>query len=215
MSQSTGSVPPDTDLIAMTDPASNVGVFYTVAELRAAMSPVGYLTPADQVLTTAVQAAQATASAAIPSSTLGQPLGPVQSDVNNLVPLANLPASVLGSSHFLGTWNALLNIPLIVSGVAPAVSAPVGGYYIVSVSGTPLIDGNSVWNAGDWIIWERLEVERYHRTGQSGFQCGRFAGRGDHRAAGQRAGREHRPERRRRPAERGAGNHRQYRRGGQ
>jgi hypothetical protein len=153
MSQSTGSVPPDTDLIAMTDPASNVGVFYTVAELRAAMSPVGYLTPADQVLTTAVQAAQATASAAIPSSTLGQPLGPVQSDVNNLVPLANLPASVLGSSHFLGTWNALLNIPLIVSGVAPAVSAPVGGYYIVSVSGTPLIDGNSVWNAGDWIIW--------------------------------------------------------------
>ena len=153
MSQSTGSVPPDTDLIAMTDPASNVGVFYTVAELRAAMSPVGYLTPADEVLTTAVQAAQATASAAIPSSTLGQPLGPVQSDVNNLVPLANLPASVLGSSHFLGTWNALLNIPLIVSGVAPAVNAPVGGYYIVSVSGSPLIDGNSVWNAGDWIIW--------------------------------------------------------------
>jgi hypothetical protein len=153
MSQSTGSVPPDTDLIAMTDPASNVGVFYTVAELRAAMSPVGYSTPADEVLTAAVQAAQATANAAIPSATLGQPLGPVQADANNKVPLANLPASVLGSSHFLGTWNALLNVPLIQSGVAPAVSAPVGGYYIVSVAGSPLIDGNSVWNAGDWIIW--------------------------------------------------------------
>jgi hypothetical protein len=153
MSQSTGSVPPDTDLIAMTDPSSNVGVFYTVAELRQAMSPVGYLTPADEVLTTAVQAAQATASAAIPSSSLGQPLGPVQADATNKVPLANLPASVLGSSHFLGTWNALLNVPLIQSGVAPAVPAPVGGYYIVSVAGTPLIDGNAVWHAGDWIIW--------------------------------------------------------------
>jgi hypothetical protein len=153
MSQSTGSIPADTDLIAATDPASNVGLFFTVAELRTAMSPVGYLTPADAVLTTAVQAAQTTANAAIPASSLGQPLGPVQADATNKVPLANLPASVLGSSHFIGTWNALLNVPLIQSGVAPAVSAPVGGYYIVSVSGTPLIDGHSVWNAGDWIIW--------------------------------------------------------------
>jgi hypothetical protein len=153
MSQAAGPVPPDTDLIAMTDPSSNVGAFYTVAELRAAMSPVGYLTPADEVLTAAVQAAQATASAAIPTSTLGQPLGPVQADATNKVPLANLPASVLGSSHFLGTWNVALNVPLIQSGVAPAVSAPVGGYYIVSVGGTRLIDGNSTWNVGDWIIW--------------------------------------------------------------
>jgi hypothetical protein len=84
---------------------------------------------------------------------LGQPLGPVQSDVNNLVPLANLPASVLGSSHYLGTWNALLNEPLIQSSVAPDVTSPVGAYYIVSVSGTPTIDGVSSWPAGAWIIW--------------------------------------------------------------
>lgn len=153
MSQSNGSIPADTDLIAATDPSSNVGLFFTVAELREAMSPVGYLTPADEVLTTAVQTAQTTANAAIPTSTLGQPLGPVQSDATNKVPLANLPASVLGSSHYLGTWNALLNVPFIASGVAPSVSAPVGGYYIVSVAGTPTIDGNSVWHAGDWIIW--------------------------------------------------------------
>jgi hypothetical protein len=148
-----GSVPADTDLIAATNPASDVGLFFTVAELRAAMSPIGYFTPADQVLTAAVQAAQATANAAIPTSTLGQALGPVQSDVNNLVPLANLPASVLGSSHYLGTWNALLNVPLIQSSVAPDVASPVGGYYIVSVSGTPTINGVSSWTAGAWIIW--------------------------------------------------------------
>ncbi len=153
MSQTNGSIPADTDLIAATDPSSNVGLFFTVAELRQAMSPVGYLTPADNVLTAAVQAAQTTANNAIPIATLGQPLGPVQSDATNKVPLANLPASVLGSSHFIGTWNALLNVPLIQSGVAPAVAAPVGGYYIVSVAGSPLIDGHSVWNAGDWIIW--------------------------------------------------------------
>ena len=148
-----GSVPPDTALIAVTNPSADVGLFFTVAELREAMSPIGYFTPADQVLTAAVEAAQATANAAIPTSTLGQALGPVQSDVNNLVPLANLPASVLGSSHYLGTWNALLNVPLIQSSVAPDVASPVGGYYIVSVAGTPTINGVSDWTAGSWIIW--------------------------------------------------------------
>src|ERR1700710_1584013 len=130
-----GSIPADTDLIAATNPSSEVGLFFTVAELRQAMSPVGYLTPADVALTASVQAAQATAAAAIPASTLGQALGPLQSDANNKIPLANLATSGLGSSHYLGTWNALLNLPLIQSGIAPAVSAPVGGYYIVSVAG--------------------------------------------------------------------------------
>ena len=115
------------------------------------MSPIGYMTPADQI--NAAAAAQATANAAIPSSTLGQPLGPVQSDATNKIPLANLPTAVLGSSHYLGTWNASTNTPLIVSGTAPNVPSPVGGYYIVSVAGTPTIDGVSVWHAGDWIIW--------------------------------------------------------------
>lgn len=152
MSQTTGT-PTDDDLIAASDPVANEGVFFTVAQLRAAMSPVGYMTPADQINAAAAAAAQATANAAIPSSTLGQPLGPVQSDATNKVPLANLPSAVLGSSHYLGTWNASTNTPVIVSRTAPAVSSPVGGYYIVSVSGTQSIDGNSTWHAGDWIIW--------------------------------------------------------------
>ena len=152
MSQS-NNTPSDSLLIPATDPVATEGVFFTVAELRAAMSPVGYMTPADQINAAAAAAAQATANAAIPSSTLGQPLGPVQSDATNKIPLANLPAAVLGSSHYLGTWNASTNTPLIVSGTAPNVPSPVGGYYIVSVAGTPTIDGVSMWHAGDWIIW--------------------------------------------------------------
>jgi len=147
------STPSDADLIAATDPVANQGVFFTVAQLRAAMSPVGYMTPADQINAAAAAAAQATANAAIPSSTLGQPRGPAQLNASGVIPLTNLPSSVLGSSHYLGTWNASTNTPLIVSGTAPGVPSPVGGYYIVTVSGTQLIDGNSTWHAGDWIIW--------------------------------------------------------------
>jgi hypothetical protein len=153
MSQSSGTTPSDTVLIPATNPAESEALFFTVAELRAAMSPIGYMTPADQVNAAAAAAAQATANAAIPSSTLGQPLGPAQLNAQSQIPLANLPASVLGSSHYLGTWNASTNTPLIQSGVAPNVAAPIGGYYIVSVAGSATINGVSAWNAGDWIIW--------------------------------------------------------------
>ncbi len=153
MSQSTSTTPADNVLILASDPVQSEALFFTVAELRTAMSPIGYMTPADQVNAAAAAAAQATANAAIPASTLGQPLGPAQLNAQGLVPLANLPSSVLGTSHYLGTWNASTNTPLIQSSVAPNVASPVGAYYIVAVSGTPTINGVSVWNAGDWIIW--------------------------------------------------------------
>ena len=108
----------------------------------------------------ALAAASAVANAAIPSTTLGQPLGPVQADSTNKVPLANLPASVIGSNHYLGTWNAATNTPTLASSTAPAGSAPVGGYYIVSVAGTRTIDGDSVWNVGDWILWSGTVWEK-------------------------------------------------------
>ncbi len=154
MSQSTSTTPADTVLVPVTDPVAQQGAMYTIAQLREAMSPVGYMTPADQIIAAAAAAAQSTANGAIPISSLGQPLGPVQSDANNLIPLSSLPGSVLGANHYLGTWNASTNTPLIQSGVAPNVPSPVGGYYIVSVSGTPTINGVSSWQAGDWIIWD-------------------------------------------------------------
>ena len=85
MSQNTGLTPADTLLIPATDPAATVGVFFTVAELRDAMSPIGYMTPANELNAAAAQAAQLTANAAIPTATLGQPLGPAQLDLSGTV----------------------------------------------------------------------------------------------------------------------------------
>jgi len=61
-----------------------------------------------------------------------------------------------GGLRYLGLWNASTNTPTITSGVGTT-----GDFYIVSVSGTTTIDGNSTWNAGDWIIfgtstWQRI-----------------------------------------------------------
>jgi hypothetical protein len=114
----------------------------------------------DTANATAAASALAVANAAIPSSALGQPLGPVQADSSNKVPLANLPASVVGSSHYLGTWNASTDTPSLTSGVAPSTPAPVGGYYIVSVAGTTTLDGISAWSVGDWLLWSGAAWEK-------------------------------------------------------
>jgi hypothetical protein len=50
---------------------------------------------------------------------------------------------------YKGTWNALLNLPLLTSGVGIA-----GDYYIVSEAGTTNLDGITDWQVGDWAIFE-------------------------------------------------------------
>ncbi len=73
------------------------------------------------------------------------------------VPLGALPAAVAGSLHYKGAWNAATNTPPLASGVGE-----LGGYYVVSTSGTTAIDGGVVWTAGDWIVfdgtrWDKLD----------------------------------------------------------
>lgn len=75
------------------------------------------------------------------------------------VPLANLPASVVGGVHYLGAWNASGNLPLIASGTAPTGGLS-GSYYVVSIAGTPAIDGVSVWSVGDWIVWDGAKWDK-------------------------------------------------------
>ena len=70
-----------------------------------------------------------------------------------------LPSSITGSLKYKGTWNAGVNNPTLASLGVGGVS---GDFYIVSATGTTAIDGNSVWNIGDWIInasttWNRIE----------------------------------------------------------
>lgn len=67
-----------------------------------------------------------------------------------------IPTSLIGALQYQGTWNASTNTPTIVSGAGIA-----GQFFAVSVSGTTTIDGISVWNAGDDIvfngtIWQRI-----------------------------------------------------------
>ena len=93
----------------------------------------------------------------IPYSDLGQPSGVATLDINGKLPSSQLTASVLGAVNYQGVWNATTNSPSI-----PTASVGNKGfYYKVSVAGTTNINGNAIWNVGDWIIsnassWDRI-----------------------------------------------------------
>jgi len=83
----------------------------------------------------------------------------------NPMPLATdssgrLKVSVAASSeNYLGTWDASTNTPTITSGVGTS-----GDYYIVSVAGSTNIDGTSVWNVNDKIIFNGLIWEKVDQS---------------------------------------------------
>lgn len=63
----------------------------------------------------------------------------------------------LGVLEYRGTWNAATNTPSLSSG-----SGARGAYYIVSHSGTTILDGDGDWNPGDWVVfngttWEKID----------------------------------------------------------
>jgi hypothetical protein len=71
------------------------------------------------------------------------------------VPLAELPATIVGALQFQGLWNASTNTPTLVSGVGSK-----GFYFKVSVAGSTSIDGNSTWDVGDEIIFDGTTWDR-------------------------------------------------------
>ncbi len=98
----------------------------------------------------ALAATTITANAAIPQSAAGVTIAQLTGGVLNI---NQIPPAVLGSTHYVGVWNASTNSPTITSGTSPGGSNPVGGYYVVNVAGSTAVDGNSTWGIGDWIIW--------------------------------------------------------------
>ena len=86
----------------------------------------------------------------------GQANGMVISDVNNYIPISQIPASLLGAVRYQGTWNASTNTPTLAQ---PPSATTKGYYYITSVAGT----FNSVtYNISDWIIsdgtaWQKID----------------------------------------------------------
>ena len=73
---------------------------------------------------------------------------------------AKIPLSSLATEPvvYAGTWNASTNTPDLTN-VTYKIQ---GNYYVVSTAGTTTLSGISVWNVGDWAIyngtvWERLD----------------------------------------------------------
>lgn len=68
-----------------------------------------------------------------------------------------LNGSAFATLSFQGTWDASTNTPTLSSG-----SGINGGFYIVSVAGSTVLDGVSNWGIGDWAtfngsVWQRVE----------------------------------------------------------
>jgi hypothetical protein len=78
-------------------------------------------------------------------------------DGGGKVPVAQLPAAVVGALEYQGTWDAAANSPALASGVGSK-----GFYYKVATAGTTSIDGIADWGVGDWIVfngttWDKLD----------------------------------------------------------
>jgi len=63
-----------------------------------------------------------------------------------------------------GTWNAATNTPALASGGAGVPTPERGDFYIVSVSGTTMLDGINVWNAGDSVVFNGIAWQRVPQT---------------------------------------------------
>jgi len=68
-----------------------------------------------------------------------------------------IPASqlALNSVTYQGAWNASTNTPTLQNGVGMQ-----GYYYVVSVAGNTVLDGDTGWQVGDWAIFNSTEWDR-------------------------------------------------------
>lgn len=97
------------------------------------------------------------AGAFIKSSLIGTANGIASLDSGGKVPTTQLPASIVGSMNYSGTWNASTNTPNLSSGTGTK-----GAFYKVSVAGLSALDGTSNWNVGDLLTfdgttWDKID----------------------------------------------------------
>lgn len=107
----------------------------------------------------AIGSLQATIATTEKTANKGIASGYAALDATAKIPLVQLPASVIGSNHYIGMWNASTNSPTLTSGTS---TAGAGGYYVVSTAGSTTLDGLNVWGVGDWVIfngtvWQKLD----------------------------------------------------------
>lgn len=82
------------------------------------------------------------------------PLGYAGLDSNSKLSVSQIPINGL---YFAGNWNAYTNTPTLTSGIGVT-----GTYYIVTVSGSTLLDSFNTWTVNDWAIfngsfWQKID----------------------------------------------------------
>ena len=80
-------------------------------------------------------------------------------------------AKKLGVSTFLGYWDAAANSPALSSGQGSANS-----YYIVSVSGSTSLDGESDWIEKDWVYFNGTNWVKLDNTDEVHLNSPAFTG---------------------------------------
>ena len=88
-------------------------------------------------------------------SLIGAANGVAGLDATGKVPVAQLPASVIGGMNYQGTWNAATNIPALASGTGTK-----GWYYKVATAGSTTLDTNSQWNVGDCVTFDGVTWDK-------------------------------------------------------
>lgn len=78
-------------------------------------------------------------------------------DYNDLINKPNTTGALL----LQGAWDASANNPTIPAAAAGNKS----WYYVVSTAGSTNIDGNTIWNVGDWLVsdgtkWNRIAISQ-------------------------------------------------------
>jgi len=89
----------------------------------------------------------------------GVALGVATLDSAGTVPIAQLPAAVLGALSYQGTWNASTNTPTLTSSVGTK-----GYYYVVSVAGSTDLNGVTDWKVGDWAVYNGTAWQKIDNT---------------------------------------------------
>ncbi len=93
----------------------------------------------------------------IPKTYLAAAYGVATLDASIHIPLAQLPASIVGGVDYQGVWDASTNTPTIPT----AAAANKGWYYKVSVAA---VVGNIDWKVGDWNISDGITWDQISNT---------------------------------------------------
>jgi hypothetical protein len=95
----------------------------------------------------------------VATATKGVANGVASLDGSGTVPIAQLPAAVLGALSYQGTWNASTNTPTLTSSVGTK-----GYYYVVSVAGSTNLNGITDWVVGDWAVYNGSAWQKVDNT---------------------------------------------------